>query len=124
LNVTQRKSLNEQARSKSEICDKCEELGALFIAHFDKVFNNPTADEVNHWITEMEAWVSKCRSMRFKHNNKQVSLVNMIDWFFTCSKSVDDLFSDAAEIDAYNSFIEEYINTKDIKQAFINCGII
>lgn len=96
----------------------CMDLGGKFIEHFHKIYNEgKTSENFNHHRAEMQSWLDKCRKIKLKSTDKYLTPVNLIDWFFTARKGIDEDngFTDYTEIDTYNEFILALAANKDIK---------
>jgi len=94
------------------------DFGKKFIEHFHKIYNEgKTSENFNHHCAEMQCWLDKCRKIKLKSNNKYLTPVNLIDWFFTAGAGIDEDngFTDYAEIDTYNEFILALAANKDVK---------
>ena len=100
--------LNEMAMTRTEAISICMDLGKKFIEHFHKIYSEgKTSENFNHHCAEMQSWLDKCKSIKLKSNNKYLTPVNLIDWFFTAGGGIDEDngFTDYAEIEIYNKFI-------------------
>lgn len=110
--------LNDMAMTRTEAISICMDLGKKFIEHFHKIYSEgKTSENFNHHCAEMQSWLDKCKSIKLKSNNKYLTPVNLIDWFFTAGGGIDEDngFTDYAEIDTYNEFILALAANKDIK---------
>lgn len=82
----------EQAKQRKYIIDKCEELGKLFIEHFNKTFEaGPEDRDFKHHCGEMQTWLDRVRSYTLAQNNKHLNVEEMINWFFTAGSSFEDV---------------------------------
>lgn len=96
----------------------CMDLGGKFIEHFHKIYNEgKTSENFNHHCAEMQSWLDKCRKIKLNSTNRNLTPVNLIDWFFTAGEGIDEDngFTDYTEIDTYNEFILALAANKDIK---------
>lgn len=96
----------------------CMDLGGKFIEHFHKIYNEgKTSENFDYHCAEMQSWLDKCRKIKLNSTDKYLTPVNLIDWFFTAGKGIDEDngFTDYTEIDTYNEFILALAANKDIK---------
>lgn len=110
--------LNEMAMTRTEAISTCMDLGKKFIKHFHKIYNEgKTSENFNHYCAEMQSWLDKCRKIKLNSTNRNLTPVNLIDWFFTAGEGIDgdNGFTDYTEIDTYNEFILALAANKDIK---------
>lgn len=107
----------EMAYDRNYIIEKCYGYGKQFIEHFDKLWNDK-ADDINHHLSEMQAWYDKARTYKLKSNNKTINTRQMFDWFFMPNAVVaTDLFDDEEEAESYITFVhtmqDEDLNAKE-----------
>ena len=110
--------INEMAMTRTNAISTCMDLGERFIEHFHKIYDEGKISEnFNHRCAEMQSWLDKCKSIKLKSNNKYLTPVNLIDWFFTAGGGIDEDngFTNGTEIDTYNKFILALASNKDIK---------
>lgn len=112
------KFLLEMAMSRQDAIIKCDTLGQQFIEHFKKIIHNPNSSAKNHWISEMQNWLNTINKIVLKHNNKQLSHANKMDWFFTVGSSYDILFNNEEDAEKYDRFVLELEEGNDIKTSF------
>lgn len=96
----------------------CMDLGGKFVEHFHKIYNEgKTSENFDYHCAEMQSWLDKCRKIKLKSTDKYLTPVNLIDWFFTAGRGIDEDngFTDYTEIDTYNEFILALAANKDIK---------
>ncbi len=108
--------LNEMAYDRGWIIDKCEELGMMFVKHFDKIWHDVDTESQKHHLEEMQAWYDKVERLKFKHNNKLINTKQLFDWFFMPNAVVaTDLFDDEKEacfyLDFVNNILDEDMDT-------------
>lgn len=108
--------LDEMAYDRGWIIDKCEELGTMFVKHFDKVWHDVDTESQKHHLEEMQAWYDKVERLKFKHNNKLINTKQLFDWFFMPNAVVaTDLFDDEKEacfyLDFVNNILDEDMDT-------------
>lgn len=107
--------LYEMAYERRDAINRCADLGAKFVEHFDELYHKGINDiDFEHHCSELQAWWSDIKQIVLKHNKKLLSANQLIDWFFTKGSSVEILFNDEDEIDAYNDFMIKLISNKDL----------
>lgn len=108
--------IEDMVYARSEAIEKCNSLAKEFIIHFKKICEEPKSQAVNHWCDEMQGWLNEARDITLKHNNKKITFVNLIDWFFTKGQTVEELFESEMIQDKYNDFISKIAkNNYDVK---------
>ncbi|MBQ6654127.1 MAG: hypothetical protein IJM79_01200 [Erysipelotrichaceae bacterium] len=112
--------LNEMAMSRADAIDRCISLGKKFLEHFHKVYTEPNAQSVNHWVNdEMRVWYGDAKTIRLKPNNKSVSVTMLNDCFFTCGAEPTDFVPMTdEELSDYEKFYIALDRGIDIVDAF------
>ena len=106
--------LREMSTSRADAIETCMDLSKKFTEHFNKAYSEGiTSTSFHHHCSEMQAWWNKANAIKFKHNNKKLSNVNLIDWFFTGGSTPEDFLSDDTEIDVYNELIVEILSNRE-----------
>lgn len=97
--------VDEMAMEQSKAISMCRSLGKQFIEHFHKVYVGGLKDrDYKHHCHEMQTWYNDAKSIKLKSNNKVISRIHLVDWFFTVGAGVDDFLHDEDEIDMYEEF--------------------
>ena len=119
-------TISDFAYSRQKSIDVCWTLGIQFIKHFDKIYHNSTSQNVNHWISEMDAWYKKVKSIKLKSNNKELLMGDLRDHFFTACALPEDYMTnpDYKEEKAYDTFVENLIRNNDIRLSLIISKVI
>lgn len=99
--------LNDMSFTRADAIDKCNSLGKLFTENFEKIFNEPKAQSVNHWCDEMQGWLDDIRNITLKQNKKPLPYTYIMDWFFTRGSSPDQFFKDENLVDSYEEFLSK-----------------
>ena len=105
--------ITEMSYSRSFASDKCEERNPQFIEHFDKIYKNPTDENINHWIEEMSALWEYVKKITLKPNARPISKGEMWDWFFIGYSDPDKIFDTDDEKVAYEDFCFTLMGSKD-----------
>ena len=106
--------LNEMATTRSDAIETCISLSKKFIEHYKKAYSEgATSPTFHHHCSEMQAWWNTVNEIKFKHNNKKLSNVNLIDWFFTGGSTPEDFLNDDTEIDIYNDLIVDILSNRE-----------
>lgn len=117
--------LNDLSLERNEAMDKCYELGEKFIEHFEKIYDKPDNENVNHWCNEMQGWFDKVSSMSLKYSKKLITNDNIVGWFFQKWTDEEHLFpNDKNKQEIYIKFYNELLKIKNVKQSLINIGLI
>ena len=104
--------LNEMVYTIPDAMDRCHSLGEQFANHFNKVCSSTKeSDDFVHHCIEMQAGFDQVKDIILKHNNKKITYVNLIDWFFTYGNNVENII-DEQYVDLYNVFIIKLLNSK------------
>lgn len=109
------------ALSLTQAMDRCMDLGEKFAEHFNKIVDEGiSSNNFTHHCIEMQSWWDKVKNLRLKHNNKVISNVNLIDWFFTGGKDVEDLINED-KVNLYNEFLVKLLidRNRSIEDLFI-----
>lgn len=102
--------VSDVTMTRPEAISTCMDLGEKFIEHFHKIYNEgKTSENFNHYCAKMQSCLDKCRKIKLKSTNRNLTTVNLIDWFFTAGEegSIDENngFTDNTEIKMYSEFI-------------------
>lgn len=107
--------LNEMALDRSDAIDRCVRLGRQFIAHFEKIYNNPHLETVHHWAKKMQSWFDEIDRIKLRGKSRSLSLPQKINWFYSCGEYYEEIFdNDTNKIEMYEDFIDELEKTKDV----------
>ncbi len=101
--------------TRNDAMNRALDLSEMFILFFDKIYNNTTAEELNHWKSEMQSWLDSVKRIRVKPYNKPLSAQQMMDWFFSCGSDSITLFNNEDEANAYDDFVNDLILGKSVK---------
>ena len=117
--TSQLNMLTETAISRVDAIDKCDQLGKMFVEHFHKVVTEGVySSAFNHHCAEMQAWYDSARDITLKSNGKVVTKTNLIDWFFSMGKNVEDVVEEEY-VDTYEKFYIELLHSNiSVKEAF------
>ena len=108
-------SLNEMASPRAHAIDICISLGEEFIEHFKEICQKGVSDrDFKHHCQELQAWYDKIKKIVIKQTNKKISKIQMIDWFFTCGSSLEELFDDDDIQTKYEEFIIKLLESDDL----------
>lgn len=99
--------LSDMSFERQDAIERCYSLGKRFIEHFEKIYNEPNSQAVNHWCNEMQEWLNNVRSIRLRQNKKPLNYTDLIDWFFVIGSSSDAIFSKEDEVDIYEEFLSK-----------------
>ena len=106
--------LDEMSTTRADAILKCISLGKQFIEHFHKVYVGGLKDkDFEHHCHEMQTWYNDINSIKLKSNNKSLTKVNKIDWFFTAGASTEDLLPEGNELDMYENLIIRLLATNN-----------
>lgn len=108
--------LNEMAKSRNQVIDKCSELGEKFIEHFHKIYLRPNDINFNHWCEEMEAWFNNVRKLKLKMDkNRELLDSELRDWFFTVGADYKTVIENANEDEekSYDDFCTKLFANKN-----------
>ena len=118
-------TIEDMALTRADCIQACLDNAPVFIEHFHKIFMSPKDINVNHWCDEMYAKYKKVSELVLKNKNKRISDTQLEDWFFTKGSSVEVLFPDNInEQKTYVKYYKELLRCKDVKNAFVNIGLI
>lgn len=111
--------LNEMAMSRGDAIDLCISLGEKFIEHFNKIVELGLNDEYfNHHCVEMQAWFDRVNKIKLKTTNKNLTIEQLVDWFFTCGENIEDVVSETS-VELYNNFIIKLLGCESVKESFL-----
>lgn len=116
--------LQDMVYSRKDLFEKVTNLAPKFVKHFDKIWQQPQSTALNHWTSEMQAWLNTILSYRLKETNKALSLQQKMDWFFTNGSDSETLFNDRAEALVYDDFIDLVAVNNDVKQSLLEVGLM
>lgn len=116
--------LREMAMERHDVIDRCISLGKRFVEHFKEIYSEPSSQVVSHWCDEMNAWYHDVSNLVLKPKSKQITIDQLVDWFFTTGSSLEILFTDSTESDYYNELIKDLLKTDDVKISLVNIGLI
>ena len=117
--TSQLNMLTEMAISRVDAIDKCSQLGKMFVEHFYKVVKEGSySSTFNHYCAEMQAWYDSARDITLKSSGKGITKTNLIDWFFSIGKNVEDVVEEEY-VDTYEKFYIELLHSNiSVKEAF------
>ena len=117
--TSQLNMLTEMAISKVDAIDKCNQLGKMFVEHFRKVVKEGVySSAFNYHCAEMQAWYDSARDITLKSSGKVITKTNLIDWFFSMGKNVEDVVEEEY-VDTYEKFYIELLHSNiSVKEAF------
>lgn len=111
------KLIFEMAYSRTDAMDRCQSLGKQFLAHFNKIYNDPSSESREHWETEMDNWWNQVKNIVLKQNNRRLSVSNLHDWFFSAGQNPTDFFTSDNifdEEDCYDKLYLSLLQDRDI----------
>lgn len=112
--------LKEMGMPRADAMELCASLGNRFVEHFAEVCEKGKDDEdFQHHCGELQAWYDKIKRIVLKQNNKHLSNIQKLDWFFTCGSSVDELFSNANVSDIYDKFVVTLLSSDETIQTIL-----
>ena len=107
--------VDEMAVEQSKAISLCMSLGRQFIEHFHKVYvEGVNSPNFKHHCHEMQTWYDTVRNIKLKSNNKPISRIHLMDWFFTVGASVEDFLS-GEEADKYEQLVLGLLTTPSSK---------
>ena len=117
--TSQLNMLTEMTISRVDAIDKCNQLGKMFVEHFHKVVKEGSySSTFNHHCAEMQAWYDSARDITLKSSGKVITKTNLIDWFFSMGKNVEDVVEEEY-VDTYEKFYIELLHSNiSVKEAF------
>lgn len=116
--------IQDMAMSRRQAMNRAMDLAPRFVEHFDKIYNNKSSIEVNHWASEMQVWLNQILGIKLKETKKQLSLQEKMDWFFTNGSDSETLFKDQGEAMVYDDFIEKVAFNNDVKKSLNDIGLL
>lgn len=108
--------INEAIARKDALL-KVTELAPKFVEHFDKIYNDINFTAINHWASEMQAWLNYVLNIKLKETKKPLSLQQKMDWFFTNSSDSETLFENKTEAEVHDDFINLVAVNNDVKKS-------
>lgn len=107
--------MNEMAMTRSDAIEICMSLGEKFIDHFKKI-HLKGKDDINfsHHCQELQSWYDKINRIILKTNNRELSKIQKIDWFFTCGSSLEYLFNNEQMENKYEEFIMKLLSSNTL----------
>ena len=117
--TSQLNMLTEMTISRVDAIDKCHQLGKMFVEHFHKVVKEGSySSTFNHHCAEMQASYDSARDITLKSSGKVITKTNLIDWFFSMGKNVEDVVEEEY-VDTYEKFYIELLHSNiSVKEAF------
>lgn len=107
--------LNEMALSRVDAMDLCIALGDKFTNHFKEIYQKGISDrDFKHHCQELQAWYDKIDKIILKQNNKKLSKIQKIDWFFTHGSSLEEIFNNNELETKYEDFIMKLLSTDNL----------
>lgn len=111
--------VDEMAYDRSDAINRCASLGKKFITHFHKVYVGGLDDvDFPHHCQEMQTWYEDVRSIRLKSNKKLLTVMNLLDWFFTVGSSIEDYLPEVTEAHCYDEFIDILVDNDNVEESF------
>lgn len=119
MRIIKEQMLNEMALDRQDAIDKCRSLGKKFIAHFEKIYNNPYSQTVHHWCQEMQSWYDNISEIVLAYNKKKLSVYQKIEWFYNFGSSHDLYFNhNFDKMEKYQELMNEIeYNHKSVYEA-------
>lgn len=107
--------MNEMAIPRADAIDLCTSLGKNFINHFKEIYIKGKHDvDFKHHCQELQSWYDKINDIVLKQNNKKLSKIQKIDWFFTAGSSLEDIFNNEELENKYEEFILKLLSSSDL----------
>lgn len=116
--------IQDMAMSRRQAMNRTMDLAPRFVEHFDKIYNNKSSIGVNHWASEMQAWLNQILGIKLKESGKGLSLQEKMDWFFTNGSDSETLFKDQREAMVYDDFIDLVAINNDVKKSLNEIGLL
>ncbi len=116
--------IQDMAMNRRQAMNRAMDLAPRFVEHFNKIYNNRSSIDVNHWASEMQAWLDQILGIKLKETKKPLSLQEKMDWFFTNGSDSETLFKDQAEAMVYDDFIEKVAFNNDVKKSLNDVGLL
>nr|CAI9751348.1 hypothetical protein DGKKSRWO_DGKKSRWO_CDS_0068 [uncultured phage]CAI9752232.1 hypothetical protein CVNMHQAP_CVNMHQAP_CDS_0068 [uncultured phage] len=109
----QKHKISEFADSRQKIVADCTSLGKQFAHHFNKIMDEGVESPYfSHHCDELRNYFNQVSSVKFKHNNKRLTIENLIDWFFTTGQNIEDVVKEQY-VDAYDKLITYLVANRD-----------
>ena len=123
--LTENLCLQEMALRRRDAMNRTLDLASKFVEHFDKIYNNIDSETINHWASEMQAWLNSVLNIKLKETNKPLTLEQKIDWFFTAGSGSDILFKhNPTEAEVYDDFIDLVAVNNDVKESLMQLDLL
>lgn len=116
--------ITEQTLDRTKVLDIGLSLGAQFIKHFDKVYNDTDEGTMKHHAREMQTWYDKVKNLVWKHNKKKLSKTDLIDIFFTVGSTPDTYLDNDTEIEVYEDFYLDLLNTDSVQESLRKLNLL
>ena len=116
--------LQDMAMSRRQAMNRAMDLAPRFVEHFNKIYNNKSSIDVNHWASEMQAWLDQVLGIKLKETKKPLSLQEKMDWFFTNGSDSETLFKDQREAMIYDDFIDLVAVNNNVKKSLNEIGLL
>lgn len=117
--------LNEMALSRRDAMNRAMDLQLRFIEHFDKIYNDIDNIAINHWASEMQAWLNQVLAIKLSYNNKSLTKEQLRDWFFYGGSESSTLFrNNMTEGQVYDDFVELILENSDVKLSLKKLDLI
>lgn len=116
--------ITEMALSRKDAMNRALDLSEKFVEHFDKIYNDIDNKAINHWASEMQAWINSVLKIVLKESSKPLSLQQKMDWFFTAGSDSETLFDNVTEAEVYNDFVNLVAISNDVKSALRELGLM
>lgn len=109
----QRYKISEFADSQQSIIANCTNLGTQFAHHFNKIMDEGTESQYfSYHCNELQNFFNQINNVKFKHNNKRLTIENLIDWFFTAGQNIEDVVKEQY-VDAYDELLTYLVSHRD-----------
>lgn len=116
--------IQDMAMSRRQAMNRAMDLAPRFVEHFNKIYNNKSSIDVNHWVSEMQAWLDQVLGIKLKETKKPLSLQEKMDWFFTNGSDSETLFKDQREAMIYDDFIDLVAVNNNVKKSLNEIGLL
>ncbi len=116
--------IQDMTMSRRQAMNRAMDLAPRFVEHFNKIYNNKSSIDINHWASEMQAWLNQILGIKLKETKKQLSLQEKMDWFFTNGSDSQTLFKDQSEAMIYDDFVDLVAVNNDVKKSLNEIGLL
>lgn len=107
--------MNEMAMMRVDAIELCMSLGKKFTDHFKEIYIKGKDDiDFKHHCQELQSWYDKINDIVLKQNNKKISKIQKIDWFFTMGSSLEDIFNNEQIENKYEEFILQLMSSNNL----------